>query len=229
MMHHRRRSLLMDRRRRRRRVHVVLRLALRCGRKSLRRRIVLPLCLWRRWRTVIIGAPYRFRRGLMLVASAVEIASAITSVPRSRLLVHYFWIAVSISSAALITSVRLWLWWRIISPRHSCHIVIGIDAPVASVSVEPPWCTVIDIAVDVPASNGTNSFSTSRRFRMISHRSAIDNSPVRRRNWRMKSRRHIHQPRPAIPSVPATRRPAPAASVHKYPAAIAIRHPAPRI
>jgi hypothetical protein len=68
-----------------------------------------------------------------------------------------------------------------------------------------------------------------RRFRMISYRPAIHNSPVCRRKRRMKSWRRIHQPRSAIPSAPAARRPAPATSVHKHPPAIPIRHPSPRI
>jgi hypothetical protein len=64
----RRRGLLMDRRLRRRRVHIVFRLPLRSRRKSLRRRIVLPFGLYRRWRSLIVRAPYWFRRRLMVVA-----------------------------------------------------------------------------------------------------------------------------------------------------------------
>ena len=116
----------MDRRRRRRRIHIVLNWPLRSRRERLRR-IVLPFCRWRR--TVIIGASYWFRLSLMVVTPAIEIASAIASVPSG--LIHHFGIAVTISSRAFIGSVRLWLWRWIVSPRHSCHIVIGIDMPVS--------------------------------------------------------------------------------------------------
>src|SRR6185503_15608620 len=68
-----------------------------------------------------------------------------------------------------------------------------------------------------------------RWFVMIFPRVAIDDSSVGRRHRRTKSRRRMRQPRPAVPSVPTARRPAPAASVYKYPTAIAVRHPAPRI
>src|SRR6185437_7883004 len=64
---------------------------------------------------------------------------------------------------------------------------------------------------------------------MISHWPAIYNSLIRWRKRRTESWRRIRQPGPAIPSVPATWRPAPAASVHKHPLPIAIRHPSPRI
>jgi hypothetical protein len=64
---------------------------------------------------------------------------------------------------------------------------------------------------------------------MISVRIAIDNSLVRGRKRRTESWRRIHQPRSAIPSVPAAWRPAPATSVDEYPPPIAIRHPSPWI
>jgi hypothetical protein len=70
LMHHwcRRRGLLMDRRLRRRRINIVLNRPLRSRRESLRRQIVLPFGLYRRWRSLIVRAPYWFRRRLMVVA-----------------------------------------------------------------------------------------------------------------------------------------------------------------
>jgi hypothetical protein len=222
---------LMDRRRRRRRVHVMFRLPLRSRRESLRRRIVLPLRLCRR-RTVIIGTPYSFRLSLMVITCAIRIASTVASVP-SGLLIHYLWIAVAIDSPAIVVSVRLWLRWRIVSSRHSRHIVIGIDSP-ASVPTRTVEGMFIAIAVANSAANRTSASSHrstrhGRWFVMISSRVAIDNPLVCRGNRRTEARRRIHQPRPAIPSAPAARRPAPAASVHENPPAIAIRHPSPRV
>src|ERR1041385_8668665 len=103
-----RRSLLMGRRRWRWRVHIVLGLPLRSRGERLRRRIGLPFSLCRRWRTVIIGAPYRLGRRLVIITPTIEVAPAISSVARGRLL-HYFWIAIAVSSSAFIGRVRLWL------------------------------------------------------------------------------------------------------------------------
>src|SRR6185312_10089064 len=156
--------------------------------------------------------------------------STIASVPRG-LLFHYLWIAIIVSSPAFISSVRFWLRRRIVRPRHSRHIIVGINMPVP---VSTRTAKSMLIAVANSASNRTYAWfhgptSHRRRFVMISSGIAVDNSPVCWRNRSMKSRRRIHQPRPAIPSAPAARRPAPAAPVHKYPPAIPIRHPAPWI
>src|SRR5579864_4269043 len=229
----RRRSLLMNYRLRRRRVHIVFRLPLWGRRESLRRRIMLTIRPNRR-RTLIIRAPYRFGRWLMVVTPPIEIASAPARVT-SGLTINYLRIAVAINSSPIIVHVRFWLRWRIVSPRHSRHIVIGIDAPATSVSTGTTKGMLIAIAVCNPASNGTTASSHRptdyrRRWLMvISSRVAIDKSPVRRRNWRMKSRRRVRQPWPAIPSVPAARRPAPAAPAYKHPPAVAIGHPSPWI
>lgn len=169
---------MMDRRRRRWRVHIVLDRPLRRRRERLRRRIVLPLCLRRR--TFIIHAPYRLGLPLMVITPAVEIPSAIASIT-SWLLVHYFWIAVAISSSAFIGSVRLWLRWRIVRARHSRHIVIGVDAPVASVSTGAAKSMLIAIANSASNRTSASSYGStghSRRLRMISYRSAIHNSFV---------------------------------------------------
>lgn len=167
----------------------------------------------------------------MVVTAAIEIASAAASVA-SGLLIHYFRIAVAANSSAIIVDFRLWLRWWIVNPRHSRNIVIGIDAPVTSVAIGSAKRMLI--AISNPASNWTSApcyrpTDHRRWFVTISSRVTINKSLVCRRNRRMESRRRIHQPRPAIPSVPAARSPAPAASIHKHPAAIAIRHPAPRI
>jgi hypothetical protein len=128
----------------------MFRLPLRSWRKGLRLRIMLPFCRWRR--TVIIGAPYRFWCRLVVITPAIEIASAITSVP-SGLLIHHFGIAVTVSSSAFIRSVRLWLWRWIISPRHSRHIVIRVHAPVAFISTGTAWRTIVAIMANIPAVN----------------------------------------------------------------------------
>ena len=227
----RRRCLLPHRRRRWRRVHIVFRLPLRSRRESLRRRIVLPFCLNRRWRTVIVRMPYRFRRSLAVITPAIEISST-TARSSSGLLINYLRIPVAINSPAIVVVVRLWRW--IISPRHSRYVIVGVGALVASFSTGTPQRTLIAIAVSNSASNGASaspyrSARYGRWFVMISIRIAINDSPIRRRNWRTEGRRRIHPPRPAMPSVPTARRPAPAASVDEYPPAVAIRHPAPWI
>ena len=119
----------MDCRRRRRRINIVLNRPLRSRGERLLRRI-MPIRRYRSSRAVIIRTLYRFRLSLMVVTPAIEVTAAITRVAR-RLLIHYFWIAVAVSSSAFIGRVRLWLRWRIISPRHSRHVVIGIDMPVS--------------------------------------------------------------------------------------------------
>jgi hypothetical protein len=232
LMHHwsRRRSLLMDRRLRWRRICIMFRLPLRSRRERLRRRIVLPFRLYRR-RTLIIRAPYRFGRWLMVVTPATEIASPTARVA-SGLPINDLRIALAIDSSVIIVHVGFGLWWRIVSPRHSRYIVIGIDAPVTSV-VSTGTAKRMLIAIAVSSTNGTStsSYRSARhgRFMVISARAAINHSPICRRKRRMEAWRRIHQPRPAIPSAPAARRPAPATSVHKHPPAIAIRHPAPGI
>jgi hypothetical protein len=235
LMHYRRRRwrwLLMHRCwLRRRRVHIVFRLPLRSRRESLRRRIVVlpfPPC-WRR--AFIIRAPYRFRRRLMVIAWPIKIASAITRTT-SRLLINYFRIMVAIDSSMIIVDIWLWLRWRVISPRHSRYVIVGIGALVASVSTgtaEGVLVTISNSASNWATASSHGSTGCRRWFMMISVRIAIDNSLVCGRKRRTESWRRIHQPGSAIPSVPAARRPAPAASVHKYPPPVAIRHPAPRI
>jgi hypothetical protein len=69
----------------------------------------------------------------MVITPAIEIASAPASVA-SGLPIHYLRIAIVINPSAIIVHVRLWLRWRIVSPRHSRYIIIGVDAPV-SVSI----------------------------------------------------------------------------------------------
>ena len=235
LMHYRRRwrrGLMLHRRRlRRRRVHIMFRRPLRSRRKSLLRRIVLPFRLRRRWRALIIRAPYWFRRRLMIVTSAIEIASTIAA---SRLLVHNLRIAVAIHSSPIVVHVRLGLRWRIVRPRHSRYVIVSVGALLVSVSTGTAERMLISIAVSNPASNGTTASShrsTGHRrwFVMISVWPTIDNSLVCRRKRRMEARRRIHQPRSAIPSAPAARSPAPAASVDKYPPAVPIGHPSPRI
>ena len=131
MNHWRRRSLLMSGRRRRRRINVVLNWPLRTRRERLLRRIMLPIRRYRSSRAVIIRTPYRF--WLMVVTSTVEIASTIAIV-LSRLLLYDPWIAVAISSPAFIGSIRLGLRWRIVSPRHSRHVVIRVYVPITLIA-----------------------------------------------------------------------------------------------
>src|SRR5882724_5295660 len=210
-MHDRRRSLLMDRRLWRRRV-LMFWLPLR-WRSVRRRRIVLPLCLCRRRRrTLIIQTPYRF--GL-------------------RLVIDYLRITVAVDSSVIVVDVRLWLLRRNVRARHSRHIIVGQHSPAASASIGTADIAVVAIAIPSPASNGScrppARSPSDRWFRMNSVRRTLNNTAVFRRNRRTESRRRVRQPRPAIPSIPAARGPAPAASVHKYPLAVAIRHPAPGI
>src|SRR5579871_2503214 len=227
----RRWSLLMHRRRGWRCIHVMFRLPLRGRRERLRRRSVLPLGL-RRWRrALIVRAPYWFRRRLMVITSAIEIASTIAIVPR-WLPIHDFRIAIVIDASPIMVHIWLWLRWRIVRPRHSRYIIIGVHAPVASVSTGAAQGMLISIAVSNPAANGTSASShrsTGHRrwFVMISVWATINDSSVRRRNWRTEARRRMRQPGPAIPSVPSARRPAPAASVDEHPLAVAIGHPSP--
>src|ERR1051326_9184931 len=169
-----RRSGLMDCRRRRRRINIVLNRPLQSRGERLLRRI-MPIRRYRSFRAVIIRTLYRFRLSLMVVTPAIEVTAAITRVGR-RLLIHYFWIAVAVSSSAFIASIRLWL--RIISPRDSRHIVIGIDMSARSVATRT--------AESVLISTGYMS-----RLRMIYYRAAIHNSPIGRRNRCMEARRRI--------------------------------------
>jgi hypothetical protein len=203
----------------------MFRLPLRWRRERLRRWIVLPLRLRSRRRNVIVGTPYRLARCLTVVTGTINIASAIACAP-SRLVIDYLRTTVAID-------VRLWLLWRNVSSRHSCHIVIGQHAPAVSVSIGTADVGVTAIAIPSPVANRPCRPSarspSDRRFGMNSVRRTLDNTPVCRRNRRTEARRRVRQPRPAVPSVPAARRPAPAASVHKYPLAVAIRHPAPGI
>ena len=88
----------------------------------------------------------------MVVTSVIRIASTISSVP-SGLLLHYFRHTVAVASSVVIVDLGLWLWGRIVSPRHSRYIVIRVDASVISISTRATWGTVIAIPVHIPSSN----------------------------------------------------------------------------
>lgn len=234
LMHDRRRRRLWMHGRRLRRRRVLMLLLTLWRRVGLRRRRVLPLRLRSRGRNVIIRTPYRLGRWLMVVTGTIKVASAIACVP-SGLLLHHLRSTVAVDSSVIVIDARLGLRWRRVSPRHSRHIVIGQHASIASVSIgTADVAVIIAVAITNPASNGPSSPSARSTVsdgcpRMISPRPAINDTTISRRNRRMESRRRVRQPRPAVPSVPAPRRPAPSASVHKHPLTVTVWHPSPRV